>query len=88
MAWQFDAPERGEGMVQAFRRQESVYTSSRFRLRGLERGGSFRITDIDTGEASTVSGAELMGAGLELKIGTAPAARILRYRKAGSGEVR
>ena len=30
MAWQFDRPERGEGMVQVFRRGESPYESARF----------------------------------------------------------
>ena len=38
MAWQFDRPELGEGMVQVFRRAESPYESARFRLRGLETG--------------------------------------------------
>jgi alpha-galactosidase len=88
MAWQFDAPERSEGIVQAFRRQDSVYTSSRFRLRGLERDATYRITDVDAGEAMTASGAQLMDEGLEMKIGTAPAARVVRYRKAGSGVLR
>ena len=36
IAWQFDRPDLGEGMVQAFRRGESVYEAARFRLRGLE----------------------------------------------------
>ena len=36
IAWQFDCPEQGEGMVQAFRRAESVYESARFTLRGLD----------------------------------------------------
>ena len=34
--WQFDVPEKGEGVVQAFRRAESVYEAARFKLRGLD----------------------------------------------------
>ena len=33
LAWQFDRPEQGEGMVQVFRRHNSFYESARFKLR-------------------------------------------------------
>ena len=45
MAWQFDRPETGEGMVQAFRRHESDYESARLRLRGLDAGANYLVTD-------------------------------------------
>ena len=35
MAWQFDRQELGEGVIQVFRRPDSVYESARFSLRGL-----------------------------------------------------
>ena len=38
MAWQFDRPEAGEGVVQAFRRAENGDESATFRLRGLDAG--------------------------------------------------
>lgn len=47
MAWQFDRPELGEGMVQAFRRTESPYESARFLLRSLEPDGQYTLTDPD-----------------------------------------
>ena len=36
MAWQFDRPDLGEGMVQVFRRAEGFYESAHFPLRGLD----------------------------------------------------
>ena len=51
MAWQFDRPETGEGMVQAFRRHESDYESARLRLRGLDADATYVVTDLDTGAA-------------------------------------
>jgi len=40
MAWQFDRPEAGRGMVQVFRRHNSFYESARFSLRGLDAGAT------------------------------------------------
>ena len=40
MGWQFDRPEEGKGVVQAFRRPQSHYESARFKLRGLDPGAS------------------------------------------------
>src|SRR5271156_5811435 len=36
IAWQFDRPETGEGMIQAFRRGNSNQDTQRLRLRGLD----------------------------------------------------
>ncbi len=86
MAWQFHSPDRNEGIVQAFRRQDSPYTSSRFRLRGLERSARYQFTDIDTSAVTTATGAQLMDEGLDVKIGQAPAAIVLRYRKTAAAQ--
>ena len=43
IGWQFDLPEEGEGMVQAFRREKSVYESSRFTLTGFYWNRMFSI---------------------------------------------
>ena len=56
MAWQFDRPEAGKGMVQAFRRTESVYETARFRLLGLDPGARYALTDLDANQTQTRSG--------------------------------
>ena len=36
MAWQFDRPESGEGMVQVFRRPQSPVTAMDLKVHGLD----------------------------------------------------
>jgi len=81
MAWQFDCPEIGEGMVQAFRRAKSVYESARFNLRGLEPDARYTVKDIDTCDAKEMTGSELMGKGLVISISNQPGAVIITYKK-------
>jgi alpha-galactosidase len=45
MAWQFNLPEAGRGMVQVFRRERSTYEAARFPLHGLEADGRYAVTD-------------------------------------------
>jgi alpha-galactosidase len=81
MAWQFDLPEEGEGMVQAFRREKSVYETSRINLIGLEKDAFYTVNDIDTGHQTEIIGRELMGKGLLVNISERPGSAILSYRK-------
>lgn len=82
IAWQFDRPEAGAGMVQAFRRQASPYESARFPLRGLDASAVYEVTNLDTGEVQACSGAELMGPGLVVEIGHKPGDVVLVYERA------
>jgi alpha-galactosidase len=82
MAWQFDAPEKGAGVIQAFRRGESVYEVARFRLRGLEPGSRYVLTDVDSGLAQTLSGRELQDKGLAVTITEQPGSAVITYVKA------
>lgn len=84
MAWQFDVPETGEGMVQAFRRPESAFLTARFRLRGLDPATRYLVTDLD--EPATAAGAEwtgrdLMEPGLPVTIASKPGAMVITYRR-------
>ena len=47
IAWQFDRPDLGEGMVQVFRRQESIYESARLHLCGLQPDARYTLTNLD-----------------------------------------
>jgi len=50
MAWQFDVPEKGEGIVQAFRRADCIYRSADLPLNGLDPDTDYAVTDLDTGK--------------------------------------
>jgi len=85
MAWQFNLPEAGRGMVQAFRREQSAYEAARFPLHGLEVNGRYAVTDLD--DASTkqeYAGSELMDHGLPVVLKERPAAAILVYEQVAS----
>ena len=83
IAWQFDRPDLGEGMVQAFRRGESVYEAARFRLRGLEPDARYAVTDLDAGAPVEMTGRDLMEGGLPVTIKDRPGAVIIVYKRAG-----
>jgi alpha-galactosidase len=82
MAWQFDVPEKGEGVVQAFRRAESVYEAARFKLRGLDAGAEYVLTNLDTAQSQTLSGRELLDKGLAVVIAGQPGSAVIVYKKA------
>lgn len=76
-AWQFNRPQEGDGMVQAFRRDKSDGAMKPLRLRGLDPSAMYEITNVDEAALSTVSGAELMQQGLVVKILERPGAAII-----------
>jgi hypothetical protein len=81
IAWQFDLPEKGKGMVQAFRRDRSAYETARFKLRGLNPAARYLLTDLDRGESQTVPGSELMDIGLPVTILTQPGDTVIHYTR-------
>lgn len=82
MAWQFNRPESGRGVVQAFRRDRANASRLRVTLRGLELTATYRITDVDHPDTVlTVSGRELMTRGLTITLNEQPGAAILTYEK-------
>jgi alpha-galactosidase len=83
IAWQFDLPEKGEGVVQVFRRAQCAESAKTLRLRGLDPAAQYRITDFDETGPTKVSGRQLMGEGLKVNIGKAPGAVVIVYEKAG-----
>jgi alpha-galactosidase len=82
MAWQFDRPEAGEGVVQVFRRHQSPYESARLKLRGLEPDARYAITDLThAGDLPPVSGSELIERGLGVTLPERPDVAIVAYRR-------
>jgi alpha-galactosidase len=81
LAWQFDVPEKGEGLVQVFRRDQSVYESARFKLNGLESGAQYLVTNLDSGERQSFTGEELRERGLRINVASRPGDAVLTYAR-------
>jgi len=81
MAWQFNRPEKGDGMVQAFRRKECVFLAADMKLCGLKPNARYRITDMDTGKTQEATGEHLMSKGLRIDIDDCPGAVIKVYQE-------
>jgi alpha-galactosidase len=82
IAWQFDVPEKGEGIVQAFRRDKSVYESARFKLAALDTAASYTVRNLDSGDTQTISGCELSEKGLPVSLKDQPGDTVIMYSRA------
>jgi alpha-galactosidase len=80
-AWQFNRPEQGDGMVQAFRRDEDDESTKDLRLRGLDPAATYEVTDLDAKTPTTTSGKDLMQRGLHVEIKEKRGAVIIVYKK-------
>ncbi|MFH1005957.1 MAG: alpha-galactosidase, partial [Candidatus Latescibacterota bacterium] len=81
MAWQFDRPDLGEGIVQAFRRPECADESANYKLGGLDPDTTYVLTHLDEPRIIKKSGRELMAEGVSLTIKDCPGAVIWHYRR-------
>ena len=81
IAWQFNRPEQGDGVVQAFRRGRNEEPTRTFRLVGLDPAARYEVTDIDKNVPKTVSGKELAEQGLTVESHGQPSAMVMKYRK-------
>ncbi|MCL6520005.1 MAG: alpha-galactosidase [Armatimonadetes bacterium] len=84
IAWQFDHPDLGEGMVQAFRRPASPYESARFKLHGLDPNSEYIITNLDTNQSSIKRGCDLIERGLQIFLKNQPDSAIVSYKRKSS----
>jgi alpha-galactosidase len=81
MAWQYDAPENGKGVVQAFRRSQSIYEVARLRLSGLNPDANYLVTDLETKKSTRHRGQELMDPGLAVNLPNRSSATAVTYRR-------
>ncbi len=81
MAWQYDLPESGKGVVQVFRRRESNYEAARFPLKGLEPEAEYQITDLDKRSTINLRGGELVERGLPISMPDRPASAVFTYQR-------
>jgi alpha-galactosidase len=80
MAWQFHRADLGEGLVQAFRRQEASAATETYRLCDLEPTATYTVTDLDKPQRVRRTGRELMERGLTINLSQRPAAALVTYR--------
>ena len=81
VAWQFDRPERGQGMVQTFRRAQCNEDTVVIRLRSLDPRARYRFTNLDTDRTWTLPGREAMAQGLRVEASAQPAAVVVAYER-------
>ena len=82
MAWQFDRPDAGEGVVQVFRRENSDYESARFRLQGLDPNARYKVKHLGKfGSVQEFSGRALREQGISVTIASRPDAVVLLYTR-------
>ncbi|HEV2355015.1 MAG TPA: alpha-galactosidase, partial [Puia sp.] len=85
MVWQFNRPNAGEGVVQAFRRLESPHGVAVFKLRGLKEQARYEVTNFDVKGSTEISGRELMERGLTIQINEKPGAAVITYHRITRG---
>ncbi len=82
IAWQFDRPDAGAGMVQVFRRGSSVYESARLPLHSVDENARYRVVNLSHPDAGTiVNGKELADVGLPVTLASRPDAAFITYTK-------
>jgi alpha-galactosidase len=81
LAWQFNRPEKGDGVVQIFRRSESPYVRADFRLRGLAPAAIYEVWNFDVAGTTMIAAKELIEKGLIVEIKDKPGAAVITYRQ-------
>jgi alpha-galactosidase len=80
IAWQFNRPGEGDGVVQAFRRPDCAEAAQTYRLAGLDPKAGYEITSLDVEGATKLTGAQLMEKGLTVEIKQKPGAAVIVYQ--------
>ncbi len=82
MAWQFNRPEEGSGVVQAFRRDfGNSVALMHFKLRGLDPTATYEIKNFDLSAVMHETGHTLMTTGLSVRLNPTPAAATISYKQ-------
>ena len=68
------------GVVQAFRRPQNGTANRRFKLRGLNPEGIYKLVNWDTVVETRRRGSQLMNPGLEIDIPDLPGSAVIEYR--------
>lgn len=80
-AVQYNRPEKGDGMIQMFKRENSCAVISRYKLCALDVSEDYVICDIDGSDERILGGKELSQKGFEVTIDKPYEAKIYFYKK-------
>lgn len=83
VGWQFNRPAEGDGIVQAFRRDEAADTERTYKLGGLDPEADYEVYNGDDNTTVVRSGRELMESGIAITLPEPRSSVLLRYSKAG-----
>lgn len=79
IAWQFHTPGTGRGVIQAFRRAESVAAQVPIQLRGLDPSARYLVRNLDATQTKEASGADLMSGQFVLELAAPRSAGVWEY---------
>ena len=82
IAFQFDQPDLGKGMVQAFRRQDNREQTLLLKFQGLDASSTYKLKDLSSEWIGEYAGEELMGKGVSITVPKAPGDALIVYTKA------
>jgi alpha-galactosidase len=80
IAWQFNNPELGNGLVQCFRRENCDESTKTFQLNGLNPASQYEVINFDIVNSKKISGKELMEKGLIVSVNDKPGAGVITYK--------
>jgi alpha-galactosidase len=80
LAFQMDRPERGDGIVLAFRRKDSAQEYIQVRLSGVDSQQTYELYDEDSQTRERKTGSELKS-GITLRIPATPGSLLIRYKQ-------
>ncbi len=80
-AVQFDRSEKGDGIVQVFRREDAPYEKATYMLGGIDENAAYRFTDADSDESFTILGENLKKDGFSVEIREKRTAKLWFYEK-------
>ncbi|MGC8669139.1 MAG: alpha-galactosidase [Chthonomonadales bacterium] len=81
IAWQFHRPEKGDGIVQVFRRPAAPEATTRLKLRWLDPKARYGVSTIERHSVGVFVGKELMEVGLPATLPNRPQAEVFEYRR-------
>ena len=81
VAWQYDRPEVGSGVLQVFRRPQSPSDSMRLKLSGLNPRANYRLYNYNDATVMRYQGDALLEEGLFITLPTCPGSVTISYEK-------
>jgi hypothetical protein len=80
IAWQFNDPQVGKGIIQAFRRPKCTTDSLTVKLRP-RCAATYELTNVDTGKVDKFTGAQLIQDGYKITSPDQPGGPLIQYKK-------